>query len=61
MNQAENSRDDGPAFPGMIEAFEKHYGQSWADREWRDEARTWAAAWKAAIRHAETKPSKGRD
>jgi len=51
---------DAP-YPGMIAAFEKHYGQSWADREWRDEARTWAAAWKAAVRHAEIQPPKGRD
>ena len=42
---------DAP-YPGMIDAFEKHYGQSWGDREWRDEARTWAAAWKAAVHHA---------
>ena len=51
-------RSQDAPYPGMIEAFEKHYGQSWVDREWRDEARTWAAAWKAAIRHAETKPRK---
>ena len=48
---------DAP-YPGMIEAFEKHYGQSWGDREWRDEARTWAAAWKAAVHHAEIQPRK---
>jgi hypothetical protein len=38
----------GP-FPGMIAAFELSYGQSWTDKDWRDEASTWARAWKAAL------------
>lgn len=42
---------DAP-YPGMIEAFETHYGQSFTDRDWRNEASTWAAAWGYAIRHA---------
>ena len=54
-------RSSDAPYPGMIEAFENHYGQSWTDREWRDEARTWAAAWKAAIRHAEKQPPKNED
>ncbi len=41
---------DGPdsPFPGMIRAFEVYHGQSFADKDWRSEAVTWAAAWKAA-------------
>lgn len=42
---------DAP-YPGMIEAFETHYGQSFTDRDWRNEASTWAAAWGYATRHA---------
>ena len=38
----------GP-LPGMIAAFETHFGQSWTDRDWRDEAVTWAAAWSRAL------------
>ena len=41
---------DAP-YPGMSEAFEQHFSQSFADREWRAESATWAAAWKAAKRH----------
>ena len=36
-------------YPGMIGAFESHYGQSFADKDWRNEASVWAAAWKAAL------------
>lgn len=42
---------DAP-YPGMIEAFEAHYGQSFADKEWRTEAACWAAAWKRATEQA---------
>ena len=38
-------------YPGMADAFEQHFSQSFIDREWRAEAATWAAAWKAAKRH----------
>ena len=41
---------DAP-YPGMAEAFEQHFSQSFTDREWRAESATWAAAWKAAKRH----------
>lgn len=41
---------DAP-YPGMIEAFEQHYSQSFADRDWRNETSVWAAAWKAAKAH----------
>ena len=41
---------DAP-YPGMSEAFEKHFSQSFTDREWRAESGTWAAAWKAAKNH----------
>lgn len=42
----------------MSEAFEKHFSQSFTDREWRAESGTWAAAWKAAKNHgAQPAPS----
>ena len=42
---------DGDApYPGMIAAFENHYGQSFADKDWRREASVWAQAWHAATR-----------
>lgn len=42
---------DGPdaPYPGMIEAFEAHYGQSFRDKDWRTEAACWAAAWHKAV------------
>ena len=39
-------------YPGMIAAFERHYGQSFSDKDWRDEASGWAAAWKASKAHS---------
>ena len=42
---------DAP-YPGMSEAFEQHFSQSWTDKDWRNETRTWAAAWKAAKNHS---------
>ena len=42
---------DAP-YPGMSNAFESHFAQSFTDREWRHEAQVWAAAWKAAKRHS---------
>ena len=48
---------DAP-YQGMADAFEQHFSQSFIDREWRAEATTWAAAWKAAKRHgAQLAPS----
>ena len=48
---------DAP-YPGMADAFEQHFSQSMNDREWRAEAATWAAAWKAAKSHcAQPTPS----
>ena len=48
---------DAP-YPGMSEAFERHFSQSFTDREWRAESATWAAAWKAAKRHeAQAQPA----
>ena len=46
---------DGPdaPYPGMIAAFETHYGQSFRDKEWRTEAACWAAAWSKATARAE--------
>ena len=41
---------DAP-YPGMSEAFEQHFSQSFTDRDWRVESGVWAAAWKAAKRH----------
>ena len=43
---------DAP-YPGMADAFEQHFSQSFIDHEWRVEAATWAAAWKAAKSHCE--------
>lgn len=45
---------DGPdaPYPGMIAAFETHYGQSFRDKEWRSEAACWAAAWHKATEQA---------
>ena len=48
---------DAP-YPGMADAFERHFSQSFNDREWRSESGTWAAAWKAAKRHeAQAQPT----
>ena len=46
---------DAP-YPGMIEAFEAHYGQVFTDKDWREETGVWAAAWKAAKAHGEAAP-----
>lgn len=43
-------------YPGMSEAFEIRYGQSFVDRDWRNESSVWAAAWKAAKAHDKTGP-----
>ena len=41
--------NDGP-FPGMSEAFDAHMGAAcWVDHAYRQDAATWAAAWKAAL------------
>lgn len=55
---------DGPdaPYPGMIAAFETHYGQSFRDKEWRTEAACWAAAWsKATARAAATLAARGEE
>jgi hypothetical protein len=41
---------DAP-YPGMSEAFEAHFSQSFTDRDWRMESGVWAAAWKASKNH----------
>lgn len=46
---------DAP-LPGMIEAFEAHYAQSFTDRDWRSESGVWAAAWSAARAHTPPQP-----
>ena len=33
----------------MIGAFERYYGQSFADKDWRKETSVWAAAWQSAV------------
>jgi hypothetical protein len=48
FNQALSYGSDAH-YPGMAQAFEKHFGQSWCDRDWRGETTTWAAAWKTAV------------
>lgn len=42
--------EDKSPYPGMIQAFERHYGQSFKDKAWRNEASVWAQAWSAATR-----------
>lgn len=47
----------GP-WPGMSEAFDDHMGAAcWTDTAYAPDAATWAAAWKAAKRGAETLPA----
>lgn len=47
----EKLREHGP-YPGMADAFEVRHGVPFDHPGWRDEAATWAAAWKAAlVRH----------
>ena len=47
---------DAP-YPGMIEAFEAHYGQSFTDKDWRNETGIWAAAWGYAVRRCNAAPT----
>jgi hypothetical protein len=47
---------DAP-YPGMIEAFEAHYGQSFTDKDWRNETGIWAAAWGYAVRQENAAPT----
>ena len=57
LDRLEAAKSDAP-YPGMSEAFEQHFSQSFTDREWRAESATWAAAWKAAKRHeAQAQPA----
>ena len=44
-------RSPNAPYPGMADAFEQHFSQSFTDRDWRVESGVWAAAWKAAKRH----------
>lgn len=42
--------NDGP-WPEMSESFDAHMGAAcWTDPAYRQDAATWAAAWKAALR-----------
>jgi hypothetical protein len=41
----------------MIQAFEAHYGQSFTDKDWRNETGIWAAAWGYAVRQATAAPT----
>jgi hypothetical protein len=41
----------------MIEAFEAHYGQSFTDKDWRNETGIWAAAWGYAVRQENAAPT----
>ena len=49
-------RGPGAPYPGMIEAFEAYYGQSFTDSDWRNESSIWAAAWKAVKAHQPPQP-----
>lgn len=48
-SQSPSEIRDSVPYPGMSEAFETYYAQSFTDRDWRNESSVWAAAWKAAI------------
>jgi len=41
----------------MIEAFEAHYGQTFTDKDWRNETSIWAAAWGYAVRRCNVVPT----
>lgn len=41
--------DKEGTLPGMISAFEQQFGQTWTDRDWRNETSVWACAWRAAL------------
>lgn len=45
-------RGPNAPYPGMIEAFETHYSQSFVDKDWRNETGVWAAAWGHATRQS---------
>lgn len=48
---------NGGPFPGMSEAFDAHMGVGcWVDLAYRQDAATWAAAWKAALASAPRVP-----
>jgi hypothetical protein len=47
---------DAP-YPGMIQAFEANYGQSFTDKDWRNETGIWAAAWGYAVRRCNATPT----
>lgn len=53
-----NLDDSSSPYPGMAAAFELHFGQSWTDRDWRNEASVWAAAWKASLQLQENDMSR---
>ena len=44
-------RSPDASYPGMSEAFEQHFSQSFTARDWRVDSGVWAAAWKAAKHH----------
>ena len=54
-----NLNDSDSPYPGMADAFERHFGQSWTDPGWRSEASTWAAAWKVALQQIRVRPTPG--
>jgi len=60
MDELRKAAQDVP-YPGMREAFESHFGQSWTDRDWRSETSVWAAAWKAAIANAAPQDQDAKD
>jgi hypothetical protein len=46
--------------PGMSEAFDAHMGAAcWTDHAYRQDAATWAAAWRAALAAAPHPPARG--
>ena len=56
FNAALSSDDPDAPYPGMAQEFEKHFSQSFRDKDWRVEASVWAAAWKRATDLAAPQP-----
>jgi hypothetical protein len=48
LREAMQRMDGNGHLPGMIAAFETHFGQAWTDPSCRSEASVWASSWRAA-------------
>ena len=56
LRAAMERMDHAGPLPGMIAAFEQQFGQTWTDRDWRQEASIWSAAWRAALTQRSAAP-----